>query len=71
MDARGAYEMHSVTRIGLSSYPWKTLIKTTDMRMFVELQRLEIFFQDETKRGRTPADLYELVQHAGNILPRL
>ncbi|KAG0562429.1 hypothetical protein KC19_9G145400 [Ceratodon purpureus] len=41
------------------------------MRLFGELQRLEIFFQDETKRGRTPADLYELVQHAGNILPRL
>ncbi|KAJ7571069.1 hypothetical protein O6H91_01G147500 [Diphasiastrum complanatum] len=41
------------------------------MRTFDELRKLEIFFKDETKRGRTNADLYELVQHAGNILPRL
>ncbi|XP_024532264.1 vacuolar protein sorting-associated protein 35B isoform X1 [Selaginella moellendorffii] len=41
------------------------------MKSFDELRKLEFFFKDETKRGRTNADLYELVQHAGNILPRL
>ena len=55
----------------LKSLPMEALTDILDMRLFGELQRLEIFFQDETKRGRTPADLYELVQHAGNILPRL
>jgi vacuolar protein sorting-associated protein 35 len=41
------------------------------MRTFDELRQLESFFKEETKRGRTNADLYELVQHSGNILPRL
>ncbi|BBN06357.1 vacuolar protein sorting-associated protein 35 [Marchantia polymorpha subsp. ruderalis] len=41
------------------------------MRTFDELRMLEVFFKEESKRGRTNADLYELVQHAGNILPRL
>ncbi|CAI6012716.1 unnamed protein product [Closterium sp. NIES-65] len=37
-----------------------------------ELQNLEAFFWDEHKmRGRSCVDLYELVQHAGNIVPRL
>lgn len=30
-----------------------------------------MFFRDETARGCSIAELYELVQHAGNILPRL
>lgn len=42
-----------------------------DMKTFDELRQLETFFKEETKRGRTNADLYELVQHSGNILPRL
>lgn len=41
------------------------------MRAFDELRKLEFFFREETKRGCTIIDLYELVQHAGNILPRL
>uniref|UniRef100_A0A5B6ZU21 Vacuolar protein sorting-associated protein 35 n=1 Tax=Davidia involucrata TaxID=16924 RepID=A0A5B6ZU21_DAVIN len=41
------------------------------MRAFDELRKLEIFFKEETRRGCSIIDLYELVQHAGNILPRL
>ncbi|KAF7809633.1 vacuolar protein sorting-associated protein 35A-like [Senna tora] len=41
------------------------------MRAFDQLRRLEIFFEEETRRGCSIIDLYELVQHAGNILPRL
>ena len=43
----------------------------SDMRTFDELRYLEMFFVDETRHGRSNADLYELVQHSGNILPRL
>ncbi|KAH6782734.1 VPS35-like protein B [Perilla frutescens var. hirtella] len=41
------------------------------MRAFDELRRLEMFFKDEDRHGCPVVDLYELVQHAGNILPRL
>ncbi|GKU90129.1 hypothetical protein SLEP1_g4169 [Rubroshorea leprosula] len=41
------------------------------MRAFDELRKLEMFFKDESKHGVSVVDLYELVQHAGNILPRL
>ncbi|KAL5557482.1 hypothetical protein UlMin_039718 [Ulmus minor] len=41
------------------------------MRAFDELRKLEMFFREETRRGCSIIDLYELVQHAGNILPRL
>ncbi|CAA0836785.1 Vacuolar protein sorting-associated protein 35A [Striga hermonthica] len=41
------------------------------MRAFDELRKLEIFFKEETGRGCSIVELYELVQHAGNILPRL
>ncbi|TYJ49165.1 hypothetical protein E1A91_A01G115100v1 [Gossypium mustelinum] len=41
------------------------------MRAFDELKRLELFFKDDSKHGVSVVDLYELVQHAGNILPRL
>eukprot|EP00744_Colponema_vietnamica_P004664 GILI01006925.1.p1 GENE.GILI01006925.1~~GILI01006925.1.p1 ORF type:complete len:820 (-),score=293.42 GILI01006925.1:31-2424(-) len=41
------------------------------MLVFSELGYLEAFFKDEHKRGRRMIDLYESVQHAGNILPRL
>ena len=36
-----------------------------------ELRHLELFLVDEFQRGRRVADLYELVQYAGNIVPRL
>ncbi|KAA3467091.1 vacuolar protein sorting-associated protein 35B-like isoform X1 [Gossypium australe] len=41
------------------------------MRAFNELKRLELFFKDDSKHDVSVVDLYELVQHAGNILPRL
>ncbi len=41
------------------------------MQVFDELGYLENYFIDEQKRGRKMADLYESVQHAGNIIPRL
>lgn len=36
-----------------------------------ELRHLELYLLDEFQKGRKAADLYELVQHAGNIVPRL
>jgi vacuolar protein sorting-associated protein 35 len=41
------------------------------MRAFDQLRQLEIFFKDESRHGLPVVDLYELVQHAGNILPRM
>ncbi|XAR61637.1 hypothetical protein NMG60_11016112 [Bertholletia excelsa] len=41
------------------------------MRAFDELRRLEMFFAEEDRHGCPIVDLYELVQHAGNVLPRL
>eukprot|EP01027_Heterolobosea_sp_BB2_P019881 GEZU01028019.1.p1 GENE.GEZU01028019.1~~GEZU01028019.1.p1 ORF type:complete len:796 (-),score=288.15 GEZU01028019.1:122-2509(-) len=42
------------------------------MIVFDELRHLEQFFQDEHQlRGRRVEELYELVQYAGNIVPRL
>lgn len=38
---------------------------------FDELAYLENHFIDEQKKGRKMSDLYESVQHAGNIIPRL
>lgn len=36
-----------------------------------ELRHLEIHLLDEIHKGRKMSDLYELVQYAGNIIPRL
>lgn len=41
------------------------------MQVFDELRVLENYFKEEFKRGRRMADLYESVQHAHNVLPRL
>lgn len=41
------------------------------MRAFDELRKLEMFFKEEERHGVSVSDLYELVQHAGNVLPRL
>ncbi|KAA8537501.1 hypothetical protein F0562_027109 [Nyssa sinensis] len=41
------------------------------MRAFDELRKLEMFFKEVDRHGCSVVDLYELVQHAGNILPRL
>ena len=36
-----------------------------------ELRHMEAYISAEHKRGRQMLELYELVQHAGNVLPRL
>ncbi|XP_022256816.1 vacuolar protein sorting-associated protein 35-like isoform X1 [Limulus polyphemus] len=36
-----------------------------------ELRHLELYLLDEFQKGHKVADLYELVQYAGNIIPRL
>ena len=36
-----------------------------------ELRHMELYLTDEFQKGRKVADLYELVQYAGNIVPRL
>ena len=36
-----------------------------------ELHYLEVYLTDEFAKGRKVADLYEFVQYAGNIIPRL
>lgn len=41
------------------------------MQVFQEMQHLAGFFSDKSRHGRKMVDLYESVQHAGNILPRL
>ncbi|KAK3085900.1 hypothetical protein FSP39_010235 [Pinctada imbricata] len=44
-----------------------------ELYMFIsdELRHLELYLVDEFQKGRKVADLYELVQYAGNIVPRL
>lgn len=41
------------------------------MQVFQEMQQLPPFFGDKARHGRKMSELYESVQHAGNILPRL
>ena len=41
------------------------------MQIFDELRYLESYFKEEYRRGRRMIDLYESVQHATNIIPRL
>lgn len=41
------------------------------MQVFQEMQHLSAFFSDKGRHGRKMLDLYESVQHAGNILPRM
>ncbi|CAN1824601.1 Vacuolar protein sorting-associated protein 35B [Linum perenne] len=50
------------------SFGW---FSSLDMRAFDELGKLEMFFKDESRHGVSVDDLYELVHHAGNILPRM
>lgn len=42
-----------------------------DMAVTDELRHLEIYLLDEFQKERKVDDLYELVQYAGNIVPRL
>lgn len=41
------------------------------MQVFDELRLLEGAFKEEYRRGRKMKDLYESVQHAGYVLPRV
>eukprot|EP00053_Salpingoeca_punica_P015548 m.143665 g.143665 ORF g.143665 m.143665 type:complete len:783 (+) comp16744_c0_seq1:183-2531(+) len=41
------------------------------MNVTDELRHLEVYLLDEFEKGRAVKDLYELVQYAGNIVPRL
>lgn len=41
------------------------------MATFSNLQHLEVFLTEEREKGENITKLYELVQYAGNILPRL
>lgn len=41
------------------------------MTIFDQLRHLESFLVEEHRRGKSLSELYELVQYAGNILPRL
>lgn len=42
-----------------------------DMLVFDELELLGAYFVEEQKKGRKMQDLYESVQHAGSVIPRL
>jgi len=41
------------------------------MQVFQEMQHLAAFFGDQSRHHKKMSELYESVQHAGNILPRL
>eukprot|EP00929_Paragymnodinium_shiwhaense_P120636 TRINITY_DN92629_c0_g1_i1.p1 TRINITY_DN92629_c0_g1~~TRINITY_DN92629_c0_g1_i1.p1 ORF type:complete len:845 (+),score=209.16 TRINITY_DN92629_c0_g1_i1:78-2537(+) len=41
------------------------------MQVFSEMQTLSAFFGDKSRHGRSYKELYESVQHAGSILPRM
>jgi hypothetical protein len=49
----------------------KTKSHISDMATTDELRYLEQYLLDEFQKGRKVTDLYELVQYAGNIVPRL
>ena len=49
--------------------PWPSI--SADMSVCDELRYLEQYLLDEYQKGHKIADLYELVQYAGNIVPRL
>lgn len=49
----------------------KIVCVISDMAISDELHYLEVYLTDEFAKGRKVADLYELVQYAGNIIPRL
>ena len=47
------------------------LTMSVDIAISDELRHLELYLVDEYQKGRRVQDLYELVQYAGNIVPRL
>lgn len=44
---------------------------SADMTVCDELRHLQIHLGEEFQKGKIVSDLYELVQYAGNIIPRL
>lgn len=66
--ARKQSPLFSTTDKLSCSGPWTVL---SDMAISDELHYLEVYLTDEFAKGRKVADLYELVQYAGNIIPRL
>ena len=45
---------------------------TVDIYVTDELREMEMSFEDEDQKGgRSIVELYETVQHAGNIIPRI
>ena len=42
-----------------------------ERKVISKLVLAQAYFAEEHNKGRSYADLYELVQHAGNVLPRL
>lgn len=55
-------------------FGFKTTINShsfLDMAITDELRHLEAYLLEEFEKGRKVPDLYELVQYAGNIVPRL
>ena len=57
--------------LGLTPWCPRARSLLQDMLIFDELRYLESYLVEEHKRGKRLSDLYELVQYAGNILPRL
>lgn len=47
------------------------LNRDIDITITDELRHLELYLLDEFDKGRQVNDLYEMVQYAGNIVPRL
>ena len=48
-----------------------TTLTFLDMCAFDQLRHLESFLSEERQRGKKMSELYEVVQYAGNILPRM
>ncbi|UYV66973.1 VPS35 [Cordylochernes scorpioides] len=48
-----------------------SVLSPKNMAVSDELRQLELHLLDEFQKGRKVNDLYELVQYAGNIIPRL
>ena len=62
-------------RVALAQHPFQSLNplpKPTDMAVFDALRHVANYLHDSHISGRHHlADLYELVQYAGNVVPRL
>ncbi|EKF30592.1 vacuolar protein sorting-associated protein 35, putative [Trypanosoma cruzi marinkellei] len=65
---RSASQMLLELRIGMLApqYYYELYVKVFD-----EMQYLEQYIEEEYNNGRSLEEMYEVVQHAGNIVPRL